>query len=133
MQIHTNNANKIIYPELSYTLTGLLFIIHGKLDRFCKEKQYGDALEILLKKSSILYEREKVIPIDIDGIIIKSNRADFIIDNKILVELKSIPYITKTEYFQTQRYLKASKLKLGMIVNFRSKYLKPKRIINNEI
>ena len=131
-RIHTNDANsakrEIIYPELSYKLTGIFFEIQKELGRFCRERQYADALEQKLKQGNINYEREK----NIENDLIKGNRADFIIDKKILVELKSIPFTTKLDYFQVMRYLKASNLKLGMIVNFQSRYLKPKRIINNE-
>lgn len=136
MLIHTNDTKiimndakrEIIYPELSYKLNGLFFEIQKDLGRFCRERQYADALEEKLKQSNIEYEREK----NIENISVKGNRADFIVDEKILVELKSIPFTTKLDYFQVMRYLKASNLRLGMIVNFQSRYLKPKRIINNE-
>ena len=124
---------EIIHSELSYKINGLLFEIHKELGRFQREKQYGDALEIKLKESGLRYEREKILPIKINGNFIKTNKADFTIEDKILLELKSIPFITKTEYYQLLRYLKSSELRLGMIVNFRERYLKPKRIINNEI
>lgn len=127
--MNSDTNNKIIYSELSYKLNGIFFEIQRELGRFCRERQYSDILEEKFKKNNIKYEREKII----DNSIIKGNRVDFIVGNKILLEIKSIPFITKEEYFQAMRYLKASNLKLGMIVNFRSKYLKPKRIINNNM
>ena len=128
MRIHANDANnKIIHAELSYTVTGLCFKVQRQLGRFCRERQYCDALEEKLKRSNIPYEREK----SLDDAEARGNRADFIVDQKFLLEIKSLPYTTKADYFQVQRYLKASGIKLGMIINFRSKYLKPKRIINN--
>lgn len=130
MRMHANDTNrKIIYPELSYKLNGLFFEIQRELGRFCRERQYCDVLENKFKKNNIDYEREKLI----DNDFVKGNRADFIVENKILLEIKSIPFIAKVDYFQILRYLTASNLKLGMIVNFRSKYLKPKRVINNTI
>ena len=120
--------DKIIYPELSYLITGLCFSVQKNLGRFAREKQYSDALEKTLKNTQVHYEREKII-----GDFAEGNRADFIIENKIILEIKSIPYITKKEYYQIQRYLKASNLKLGMIINFRSEYLKPKRVVNSNV
>ena len=55
---------------------------------------------------------------------------DFIIEGKIIVDIKAKKFITKEDYNQMQRYLNVSGLILGMIVNFRNTHLKPKRIIN---
>ena len=125
----TNKDDKIIYRELSYWLTGLLFGVHKELGRFCREKQYGDKLEIVLKSEGIGFEREKTLPLfEVDNQ--RTNIVDFSIDNKILLDLKAKPFITKEDYYQMQRYLKASGYKLGLLVNFRSRYLKPLRVIN---
>lgn len=126
---HTNDPNeKIIYKDLSYRLNGLFFKTHNELDRFCREKQYGDFLENLLREEKVDYQREKILPIEkIDNQ--RSNVVDFEIDGKILVDLKAKPMVTKEDYYQMQRYLQAGNYKLGLIVNFRSRYLKPIRII----
>jgi GxxExxY protein len=113
---------KVIYPELSYTLTGILFSTHNELGEYAREKQYGDVIERKLKEIKIPYKRE--IAISDSG-----NILDFIIDSKIALELKSVRIITKDNYRQIQNYLQQTGLKLGILVNFRSKYLKPVRII----
>ena len=118
---------KLIYPELSYKITGVLFQIHNELGRYCKEKQYQEAIENLLKQAGLRFEREKKIPISPE---IGGNQVDFLIEDKILLECKAKPFITKDDYCQILRYLKASKKKLGLLVNFRNRYLKPKRIAN---
>jgi len=51
----------------------------------------------------------------------------------MIVDFKAKRLITKDDYYQMQRYLKSANIKLGLIVNFRQKYLKPKRILNNDI
>ena len=122
---------EIIYPELSYKITGLLMEVQGSLGRFCKEKQYGDYFEILLNKNGLKYRREPSINFKIETEIITGNRIDFIIEDKILVEIKTVPFLTKKDYYQTMRYLKAANLKLALLVNFRSEYLKPKRVLNS--
>lgn len=123
----TRMNQKLIYPKLSYKITGILFKVHNKLGRYCKEKQYQDAIEELLKKEGLKFKREKKISISssIDG-----NQVDFEIEDKILLECKAKPFITKKDYYQLMRYLKASNKRLGLLVNFRNKYLRPKRIAN---
>lgn len=120
---------ELIYKDLSYKLNGFLFKIHNEMGRYNKEKQYGDALEKnLLKLEKIEFVREKELPIDrVD--LKRTNVVDFEIENKILFELKAKVIVTKEDYYQMQRYLQASKHKLGLIVNFRNRYLKPIRII----
>ncbi len=120
-------AKKLIYPELSYKITGILFKVHNQLGRYCKERQYQDAIEELLKREGIGFEREKKIPMSLE---VKGNQVDFIIEDKLVLECKARPFIRKEDYYQVLRYLKASRKKLGLLVNFRNKYLRPKRIVN---
>lgn len=124
----TNKKEKIVYKELSYKITGVLFEVHNKLGRYCREKQYGDMLETFLREERIDFEREKEIPIDK----IKNqftNRVDFAINNQLLIDLKAKDIVTKEDFYQMNRYLDASGYKLGFIVNFRNKFLKPIRVI----
>ena len=117
---HANK--KIIYPELSYQLTGILFNVHNELGKYGIEKQYGDLLEEKLKEVKIPHKRE--FKIGKTG-----NTADFLVDNKIILELKTEPLILREDYYQTQRYLQASNIKLALLINFRNRYLKPIRVI----
>lgn len=123
--------NKIIYPELSYIICGLCFKAHNKLGRFRNEKQYADALEALLKKENDLeYKRETALSSSFRGEKPRRNIPDFIIENKIVLDLKAKLKITKEDYYQMQRYLVSSNKKLGIIANFRRVNLQPKRILN---
>ena len=124
---------KLIYEDLTYKLNGICFKVHGKLGRFCREKQYADALEALLQTQSIAYQREHEVPFKVDGKSVKGNRADFVIEDKLILELKAKPIITKDDYYQMQRYLSATGYKLGLIVNFRHLYLKSQRVINSSV
>ncbi|KKT45282.1 MAG: GxxExxY protein [Parcubacteria group bacterium GW2011_GWA2_44_15] len=128
MKTNTANDTNIIHPELSYQITGILFKVHNEVGRFCREVQYGDLLETLLKEKRIKYEREKTLPIK--GIKNQfTNKVDFVIEGSILIDIKAKPVITKVDYYQMNRYLEACGYKLGMIVNFRNTYLKPIRVI----
>jgi len=119
---------KILYPELSYKITGLCYKIHNKLGRFCREKQYADEFEKLLIENNINYYRE--YHLDNLGKEVMGNVVDFLIENKILIDFKAKKFLTKEDYYQMLRYLETSGLQLGLIINFRNIYLKPKRIIN---
>ena len=127
----TNNTNakihkpelKILYPELSYQITGICFEVQNRLGRFAREKQYCDLLEELFEHSSISFKREFTI----NG---TGNRIDFLIADVIIVEVKVIPFILKREFDQARRYLDITNLELALLVNFREKYLKPQRVLN---
>ena len=120
----TNNtiSEKVLHPELSYLMTGILFAVHNELGQYAREKQYGDLIEAKLKEAKISYKREL-------SIASSGNILDFVVDNKIVLELKSARILTKEDYRQIQNYLQQTDIKLGILVNFRPKYLKPVRII----
>ena len=121
---------EIVLKELSYKVNGLLFDVHNHLGRYCREKQYGDALEKLFMGELVPFEREKALPVvNIDNQF--TNKVDFVINNQLLIDLKAKPIITKEDYYQMQKYLQASGHNLGLIVNFRNKYLKPIRVIRH--
>ena len=124
-------VNKFILGDLSYKITGICFKIHNELGRFCRERQYSDKLEELLKEENVSYVREIEISDLTDSS--KGNRADFIIESKIILDVKAKKFITKEDYYQMQRYIRASNLELGLIVNFRNTFLKPKRVLNSQL
>ncbi len=125
------DRSKIIYAELSYKLNGVLYEAQNRLGRFCREKQYGDIIETLLKQAKILYEREIKLPFNgIDNQ--NTNKVDFTIDSKILLDIKAKKFITREDYNQMKRYLRAANKKLGVIVNFHELAIHPRRVINSE-
>ena len=119
---YTNTNEKLIYPELSYLLTGVCFEVHNQLGRFSREKQYCDMLEEKLKSLHVPHKREYTVN---DS----GNRIDFLIDDQIVMEIKARSTVSKDDYYQIQRYLQTLNKKLGLLVNFRNRYIKPKRII----
>jgi GxxExxY protein len=121
---------EIVYKDLSYKINGICFKVHKDLGRYLKERQYGDKFEELLKIQKLDYFREyelQGLSPDMPG----GNRVDFIVEDKIIVELKAKNFITKEDYFQIQRYLTVAHKHLGLIVNFRQSHLKPKRVVNS--
>lgn len=124
---------EIIYKDLSYKLNSIFYNVHNKLGKFCNHNQYCDAIEILLKEKGINYKREVKIPIEFRSKDIEGNQLDFLIKDIIVIDIKAKKNITKQDYIQMQRYLKATNCKLGIVVNFREESIKPKRIINSRI
>lgn len=122
---------KLVYSKLSYALNGILFAVHNELGRFQNEKQYADAIEGRLQQSNISYEREKVLPKSFAGEQDGRNKVDFLIEEKLVLEIKAKRMLEKPDYYQTKRYLVALGKKLALLVNFRDKFLKPKRVLNS--
>jgi GxxExxY protein len=116
------NKDKVVYAKLSFIIVGVCFDVHNQLGRYCREKQYGDLVEEILTERGIPFLREVVINNT-------GNIVDYIVDGKIILELKTKRVLLKSDYYQMQRYLQATGLKLGILVNFRNEYLSPKRVL----
>lgn len=125
-------GEKVLYPELSYLACGFCFVTQNRLGRFRSERQYGDFLESLLRDNGVVFQREAALPQSFTSEHPNRNRPDFILDDKIVLDLKAKRVITKEDYFQMKRYLISSKKRLGLIVNLRSKYVSIKRVLNPE-
>ncbi len=121
----TDTKTKLLFGELSYEINGILFAVHNELGRFAREKQYADLIETKLKENKIEYKRELIVA---DS----GNVIDFLIEDSLILELKAKPFLLKVDYEQVQRYLHVCDLRLGILVNFRTKYLSPKRILRKQ-
>ena len=120
---------ELLHPDLSYKLNGILFKVHNELGQFRSEKEYGDLIENYFKESGINYEREKILPVSFENDQ-QRNRVDFLIEDKIILELKTKRFVEKEDYYQIKRYLEALNKPLGILVNFRRRYITPKRLLN---
>jgi len=114
----------------SYRLMSLLFEIHNKLGSIYKEKNYQNAVEEIFKRENIPYQREKNIKLKFENLEISDFFADFVIDNKILLEIKAKSFIAQDDIRQVSRYIKSLNLPLGIVVNFKRQKLEFKRIVN---
>jgi GxxExxY protein len=125
-----DDKTEIVLKDESYELMGLLFEIHTKLGSIYKEINYQDAIEEVLKREKISYVREKQIILKFNDLELSNLFADFIVDNKILIEVKVKNFITNDDVRQTSRYIKSENLPLGIVVNFKKEKLEYKRVIN---
>jgi GxxExxY protein len=120
----------LIYKEEAYNIIGICMDVHKNLGKGFKEIVYKDAIEHECKTKNYSYEREKKYDIHYKGIILPHKfYADFIVFDKIVPEIKSGGGIADEFVAQTLNYLAASKLKLGLIVNFGKGSLEYKRLV----
>ncbi len=104
--------------------------VHRILGRGFTEIVYKDALELEFKKNNIRFEREKKYQIEYKNHILSHYYfADFVLMNKIILELKCVSVISDEHINQTLNYLAVSKCKLGLIVNFARDSLEYKRVV----
>lgn len=118
-----------IYKDLTYIVRGILFEVKKTLGGGHKEIIYQRAIEEELLKRKIKFDREKQIPILYKNKKVGVYVPDFVIDEKIVLELKAIPFIGSTEKKQLWTYLKGSAYKLGILANFSQKELTIDRVI----
>jgi len=122
--------SELIYKEESYKIIGLCMEVHRELGHGFLEIVYKDALEILFRQNNIPYEREKEYNIVFKGITLPHNfYADFVVHDKIILEVKSASGLADEHIAQTINYLKTSGNKLGLLVNFGRLQLEYKRLV----
>ena len=109
---------------------GVLFSVQNKLGNKYQEKHYQRAIAITLKNLGIQFEKEVKIDVPFEKESLGIFFADFVIDGKIILEIKTIPKITINEIKRTLRYLQTTNLHLGIIANFRPPHLEFKRVVN---
>ncbi len=122
--------SRLIYKEESYTIIGKCFEVHNNLGPGFLEIVYKDALEYEFRKAGIAYEREKEYIVNYKGIILPHKfYADFVVFDKIILEVKAVSGISDEFVARAINYLKVSNNKLTLIVNFGELKLNSKRIV----
>lgn len=120
----------LIYKEETFKIIGACMEVHRELGKGHNEVIYKDALEIELGKVDIGCSREKEYQISYKEVILPHKYfADFVVWDKIILEAKAIECLTDSHIKQVLNYLAASKLKLGLLVNFGEDSLTWKRVI----
>ena len=121
---------KIKFKEESYQIIGKCFEVHNNLGAGFLEIVYKDALEYEFRKANIPFQREKKYIVNYKGIILPHYfYADFVVFDKIILEIKAVSEISDIFIAQAINYLKVSENKLALIVNFGELKLNSKRIL----
>lgn len=120
---------EIIYPELSYKIVGILYKVYNELGGGYQEKYYQHAVRRELKKHGIAFLEQVKVDLDYDGSFLGRYYMDFIIDQKIVLELKVTPKFSQRDIMQVLGYLKKSGLRLGILASFNRNAMVYKRIL----
>jgi GxxExxY protein len=120
------------YSELTEKIIGCAMRVHSKLGNGFQEVIYQRALALELEKANLLFVRELEMPIFYDDVNIGTRRVDFLIEEKILVELKAVSQLEKVHLAQALNYLEAFKLEIGLLINFGNTRLEFKRLIKSK-
>ncbi|CAM3980413.1 GxxExxY protein [Flavobacterium weaverense] len=116
--------------EETYRIIGICMEVHRNLGPGLLEVIYKDALELELKENKIPFEREKEFLIEYKGNILKHKfYADFLINQDLIIEIKSVKEFSNEHIAQVLNYMKLSKSELGLLINFQTKSLQYKRYI----
>lgn len=122
--------------EISKRILDAAFLVHTKLGPGLLESVYEVVLAHELRKVGLAVERQKAMPIKYDNIVFdEAYRADLLVENLVIVELKSVAAVTAVQAKQLLTQLKLSGLKLGLLINFGEVHLKNgiKRVINGTL
>lgn len=119
----------LLYKHECYEIVGLAFTVHNALGKGFLEKVYKEAMEIEFKLNDIDYSREKKFEISYKNHVLSAYYADFVVYDKIILEIKATDAVLEEHVAQTLNYLAASKCKLAIILDFGGSKLKYKRVV----
>lgn len=120
---------ELLYADLTYKIRKAAFNVYNELGFGHKESIYQKALEKELKEAKIPYKKEMSLAVNYKGEKVGNYRPDFIIDDKIIIEIKAVAFMPKEFETQLINYLKSTKYQLGLLINFGSSKLQIKRLI----
>ncbi len=120
---------EIIYKDLSYKIMDAAFTVHNTLGAGFLEKVYENALMIELHNRKIGCQQQHLIKVYYNEQVVGDYVADILVENKIILEIKAVQMLTEIHDAQLMNYLKATKLKLGILLNFANTKLESKRIV----
>ncbi len=122
--------NRLVYPKLSYKIIGILFDVYNNLGYGYQEKYYQKAIASEFRKNKIKFKEQVSSPISFKNEKIGSYFLDFLVENKIIVEIKKGNEFHKSDIQQVYAYLKHFNIKLGLLIGFTKDGVKFRRILN---
>jgi len=123
---------QLLHQELTGKVIAACFQVHNELGCGFHEKVYQEALAIVLEEQNIPFEREKHLPVEFHGRVLNCDYiADFVVDASVILELKAVSEMNSVYEAQVINYLKATRLQVGLLVNFGQKDLQVKRLAAN--
>lgn len=123
-----DNSNNISKDELTYSIIGCAMKVHNTLGNGFQEVIYQRCLALELEKKHIKFARELEMPIYYADTEVGTRRADFVIEEKVLVEIKAVIKLEDVHLAQALNYLQAYRIDIGLLINFGSNSLEYKRL-----
>jgi GTP-binding protein LepA len=128
-ETQTDADNDFLYKDTTYKIRGATFLVKRNLGLGQKEIIYQRALEEEFRRLNLTFEREKIIDLWYGDKKLGIYKPDFLIEKKIIVEVKALPFVGQTEEKQLWGYLKNSPYKLALLINFGGKDVEIKRVV----
>ncbi len=122
----------LLHKELSYQIIGVLFKVHTKLGGGYQEKYYQRAIALELKRQDISFQEQVPVDLSYEEERIGKYYLDFVIENKIVLEIKAAPHFHNKDIKQVLSYLKKAGLELGILANFTKEKLEFRRILRGK-
>ncbi|HUX35670.1 MAG TPA: GxxExxY protein [Candidatus Paceibacterota bacterium] len=122
--------NDIIFPDVSYKIIGCAFDVYNNLGSGHIEKYYQRALSKAFQDKGVKHFEQVYYPLYYHGTLIGKNFLDFVVEDKIVVEIKKNERYSKSNIDQVLNYLKMTNMKLAILINFGNNEVKFKRIVN---
>jgi GxxExxY protein len=135
-KVFTESTEKMHLNELSGLIIGMAMDVHTSLGPGLLESCYKECLHYKIGKSGFYVEKEKPMPLIYEEVKLECGyRIDLLVENKLLIEIKSVEAINDIHLAQTLTYLKLGNYKLGLLMNFNVVKLKDgiKRVINGTL
>jgi GxxExxY protein len=129
MGTESEKYDHCLYHDLTDILIGFAFDIFRQVGPRYPEKIYQNAFENKLKDAKIRYQRENYCKVEVDGRRVGSFKLDFLIDGKIIIELKVRNQLYNKDIAQVLTYMQTNDIKLGLILLFTSSKVEIKRLI----
>ena len=118
--------------EITYKIIGCSMKIHNTLGNGFQEVIYQRCLAIELEKAGFSFEREKEQPVFYEGTQVGTRRADFVVEGKVIVELKAVIDLNNIHLAQAKNYVAAYNFPIGLLINFGSTSLQYKKVFNSQ-
>lgn len=123
------NLNQVHYKEISYKIVGIAMKVYNTLGYGFLEKVYENSMMVRFRKDGIKAEQQKAIKVYFEDEVVGDYVADILVEDSVIVELKTVDKISDVHKAQVLNYLKSTKLKLGIIVNFSKNQVEYTRLV----
>ena len=118
------------FEELTKKIIGAAILVHRELGPGFVESIYEEALKVEFSEHSLSFESQKEITVKYLDVVVGVHRLDMLVENQVILELKAVKELTDVHFAQLRSYLKATGLKVGLLLNFSKPKLEIRRVVN---